>query len=71
MVGLDGLGRIRAVTTLPLVAIGGIAVENAGEVIAAGADSVAVISAIVQAEDITFAARQIAARCRRQNEPVN
>ena len=37
---------------LPLVAIGGITMQNAAEVFAAGADAVAVISALFEAEDI-------------------
>ncbi len=43
VVGLDGLRRIRSLTTRPLVAIGGITRSNARSVIDAGADSVAVI----------------------------
>jgi thiamine-phosphate pyrophosphorylase len=43
----------------PLVAIGGINKDNAGEVAAAGADGVAVISAILGAEDVEAAARQV------------
>jgi thiamine-phosphate pyrophosphorylase len=46
VVGLDGVRGARCVTRKPLVAIGGITLENAAEVWAAGADSVAVISAI-------------------------
>jgi thiamine-phosphate pyrophosphorylase len=46
VVGLEGVRRARALTTKPLVAIGGITLENCAAVIAAGADSVAVISAI-------------------------
>jgi thiamine-phosphate pyrophosphorylase len=47
-VGLEGLRRLRSITTRPLtkrplVAIGGITRENAGAVLEAGADSVAVI----------------------------
>jgi thiamine-phosphate pyrophosphorylase len=42
-VGLDQVFRVRGLTTLPLVAIGGITRETAGAVLAAGADSVAVI----------------------------
>ncbi len=45
-VGLDGVREARAVTDKPLVAIGGITLENAADVLAAGADSVAVISAL-------------------------
>ena len=44
VVGLEGVFRARRLTQLPLVAIGGITRENAAAVIAAGADSVAVIS---------------------------
>lgn len=48
VVGLDGLRRVReAIGDLPLVAIGGITRENVHEVLAAGADSVAVISALL------------------------
>jgi len=46
LVGLEGLGRIRAETRLPILAIGGITPANAAEVLAAGADGIAVISAI-------------------------
>jgi thiamine-phosphate pyrophosphorylase len=49
MVGLDGLRMARALTKKPLVAIGGITAANAGDVWAAGADSVAVISALFSA----------------------
>jgi thiamine-phosphate pyrophosphorylase len=41
----------------PLVAIGGITAENAAEVVRAGACGVAVITAVVAAEDIAAAAR--------------
>lgn len=48
IVGLDGLRRVRqAIGALPLVAIGGINQQNAREVIVAGADSVALISALL------------------------
>jgi len=51
-VGLEGLRRARPLTEKPLVAIGGITVENAAAVLAAGADAVAVISGWQAAEDI-------------------
>ncbi|HEY3927039.1 MAG TPA: thiamine phosphate synthase [Candidatus Koribacter sp.] len=44
VVGLDGLRKIRKLTTKPLIAIGGITRENCRSVIEAGADSVAVIA---------------------------
>ncbi|HEX8708465.1 MAG TPA: thiamine phosphate synthase [Pyrinomonadaceae bacterium] len=48
VVGLDGLRRVRQATgKIPLVAIGGINAESAPEVLAAGADSVAVISLLL------------------------
>jgi len=46
VVGLEGVRRARALTTKPLVAIGGITRENARSVIEAGADSVAVIGGL-------------------------
>jgi thiamine-phosphate pyrophosphorylase len=46
VIGLEGLRRARALTEKPIVAIGGITRENARSVIDAGADSVAVISAL-------------------------
>jgi thiamine-phosphate pyrophosphorylase len=46
VVGLEGIRRARSLTTKPLVAIGGITRVNARSVIDAGADSVAVISAL-------------------------
>jgi thiamine-phosphate pyrophosphorylase len=46
VVGLDGVREARALTSKPLVAIGGITFENARAVLDAGADSVAVISAM-------------------------
>lgn len=47
--GLDFLAWARAQTSLPIVAIGGITIARAGEVWSAGADSIAVISGIVDA----------------------
>ena len=46
VVGMEGVMRARSLTRKPLVAIGGITVENAPAIYDAGADSVAVISAI-------------------------
>ncbi|OGL05198.1 MAG: thiamine-phosphate diphosphorylase [Candidatus Rokubacteria bacterium RIFCSPLOWO2_02_FULL_71_18] len=51
LVGPELVRRIRPETTLPLIGIGGITPENAGEVIRAGADGVAVISAVCGAAD--------------------
>ena len=52
VLGLDGLRAVRqAIGRFPLVAIGGIASSNAHDVIRAGADSVAVISALLAHSD--------------------
>ncbi|GAB4370183.1 MAG: thiamine phosphate synthase [Calditrichia bacterium] len=57
--GLTLIRETRKHCSLPIVAIGGIHAGNVGEVIRAGADAVAVISAVVSAEDIRQAARQL------------
>ena len=51
------MSAVRAVTQLPLVAIGGIHLSNTVEVLAAGADGLAVVSALCSADDPTAAAR--------------
>jgi thiamine-phosphate pyrophosphorylase len=58
VVGTEMIRRLRPLTAKPIVAIGGIRLENAGEVIEAGADSVAVISDILVAVDPAGRARQ-------------
>lgn len=59
--GLDGLRRLRAATDRRLVAIGGLSRDNAAAVVAAGADGVAVVSAICAAADPEAAARELRA----------
>ncbi len=51
VVGLEGVGLARSLTSKPLVAIGGIDRTNAKSVLKAGADSVAVISAVFSSPD--------------------
>jgi thiamine-phosphate pyrophosphorylase len=51
VVGLELIREARKLTSKPIVAIGGITLERAGGVIAAGADSVAVISDILAAKN--------------------
>ena len=53
------LSKARREITLPIVAIGGITVDNAGALIDAGADAIAVISALFDAPDVEAAARQL------------
>jgi thiamine-phosphate pyrophosphorylase len=55
--GIEGLSQVRKAVTLPVIAIGGINGGNLDEVLRAGADSVAVISAILAAPDLREAAR--------------
>ncbi len=52
VVGIDGLKAIRPLTRLPIFAIGGITVDHVGDVMNAGANGVAVISAILTAPDV-------------------
>jgi thiamine-phosphate pyrophosphorylase len=57
LVGLEALRLVRPHVAVPLVAIGGITAERVAEVRAAGADAVAVISAIGMARDPGAATR--------------
>ena len=59
--GLERLLEIRRRVSIPLIAIGGIDRDNAVEVIRAGADGIAVISAVGESPDITAAARELKA----------
>jgi thiamine-phosphate pyrophosphorylase len=58
--GYDIIRQLRTRIDLPIVAIGGMTLSNVGEAIAAGATGVAVISAIVGADDMTAATRAFA-----------
>ncbi|MCX5853347.1 MAG: thiamine phosphate synthase [Deltaproteobacteria bacterium] len=57
--GLEGLTRIRSFSRHPLVGIGGLNASNAADAVKAGADSVAVVSAICAAPDPLAAARKL------------
>jgi thiamine-phosphate pyrophosphorylase len=59
-IGIRLLRELSSRYTTPLVAIGGINSTNAREVIAAGAAGIAVITAVVNAEDVVVAARSLA-----------
>jgi len=70
-VGLERLTAIRAVVTHPLCAIGSVTATNAGLAMSAGADGVAVISAVTMAPDPTAATRALVvavAAARRERE---
>jgi len=58
-IGLQGLAEITRVVKIPVVGIGGINAQRAGEVIRAGAMGVAVVSAIVAAADVAAATQEI------------
>ncbi len=59
--GIEGLWRLRPLVRKPLVAIGGVNPGNAARVLEAGADGLAVVSAICSARDPEAAARELRA----------
>lgn len=59
--GIDGLAEVRRRSRHQLVAIGGLHAGNAGDVVAAGADAVAVVSAVCAAPDPRAAAAELVA----------
>jgi len=60
--GLDVIREIRRSVSVPVIAIGGINLDNVRQVIAAGADGVAVISVVVGSRDIIAASRELKKR---------
>lgn len=62
VVGLEGLRAMRTLTSLPVFAIGGIQIDQAREVMRAGANGVAIISAILKARDISHAVKSFLAQ---------
>jgi thiamine-phosphate pyrophosphorylase len=64
LVGPDLVRKLRADIRVPLVGIGGITHDNVADVIRAGADGVAVISAVCGAPDPTAATRRFLALIR-------
>ncbi|HMK37391.1 MAG TPA: thiamine phosphate synthase [Desulfomonilaceae bacterium] len=69
--GLEGLKRARALTDVPLVAIGSVKRENAGDIIQAGADCVAVVTAIVSEDDPVSATAALIAEVRKAKQARN
>ncbi|MDR7544350.1 MAG: thiamine phosphate synthase [Armatimonadota bacterium] len=59
-IGPEAIAEIKAAVRIPIVAIGGISAANAAEVIHAGAQGVAVVSALMGADDVREAARRLA-----------
>jgi thiamine-phosphate pyrophosphorylase len=62
VVGLETLKELKRAVFTPLVAIGGINQNNVGDVLAAGADAVAVISAVLGEKDIRRATQELVAK---------
>lgn len=59
LLGVEGLKAIKDQVKIPILAIGGINAENAGDVMDSGADGIAVISAILLEKDIRKATRKL------------
>jgi len=63
--GFAGLARLVRICPVPAVAIGGLKAAHVGDVFAAGADGLAVVSAICGTRDPEAAAREIAENIRK------
>ncbi|HTX43834.1 MAG TPA: thiamine phosphate synthase [Methanocella sp.] len=59
--GFDLITRVKNNVSIPVVAIGGLGRQNARQAIEAGADGIAVISAVVSQDDVALAARRLKA----------
>ncbi len=59
VLGLEGLQNVRQRVKIPILAIGGITADTAKGVLSSGADGIAVISAIMGAEDIHAATKNL------------
>jgi len=68
VVGLDVLRQIKRRVSVPVVAIGGINRDNIGQVVEAGANSVAVVSAVLGEEDVREAGHQLVLQMKRASE---
>jgi thiamine-phosphate pyrophosphorylase len=68
VVGLELVAQVRSLTAKPLVAIGGITLQNSAAVLQAGVNAVAVIGDLLAAPDIEARARQFLAALQ-QSEP--
>lgn len=59
VLGPEGIGRIKGAVRIPVVAIGGIGPENVAGLARAGADGIAVVSAVLGAPDARLAAEAL------------
>ena len=57
--GIAGIKQIRKAVDVPIIAVGGIGLNNVHDVLRAGADGIAVISAVVSQPNITRAAQDL------------
>ena len=62
--------QVRPAVACPILAVGGITAQNAGEALEAGADGVAAISAVMAAPDVAAATRALLAAVRRAPRPI-
>ena len=62
--------QVRPAVACPILAVGGITAQNAGETLEAGADGVAVISAVMTARDVAAATRALLSAVRRAPFPA-
>jgi thiamine-phosphate diphosphorylase len=62
VVGVDTVRELKRTISTPLVAIGGINASNIGEVVAAGADAMAVVSAVMGERDLRDAVQKLVTR---------
>jgi thiamine-phosphate pyrophosphorylase len=58
-IGIPGLQEIVRICSIPVVAIGGLNISNAASILQAGATGIAVVSAIINAENVEQAARKL------------
>jgi len=66
VVGLERLREIKEAVSIPVVAIGGINMQNIGDVMATGADAAAVISAVLSQKDIESETRRLVKEIEKQ-----
>jgi thiamine-phosphate pyrophosphorylase len=71
VVGVEGLRQARLLTPLPIFAIGGITVASAEGIMHAGADGIAVMSAVWAAPDIATAVHVLIERIARASRPMS
>jgi thiamine-phosphate pyrophosphorylase len=69
-VGLESLRAVRATVNTPILAIGGVKKTNLDQVLAAGADGIAAISAIISADDPAAASQALLATLRSRSGQV-